>query len=1459
MEVSSSTTASTLQDNNSHVLPHTLVTSLASTSSPVVSTSGPETEGLNNVVSKEAPAGTLEVRYGPHLPSGIYSSETINSKDVRDSKAVPGVCGLYNLGNTCFMNAGLQSLMSCAPLVKFFCESYNLTDGNKHTLTAQFYILLCKMWSGHFSVVHPRKFKDFLGFYHSQFEDYRQHDCQEFLALLLDTLHEQLNSAATANTHSYLSSPLPVTSSCSALPIPSLEKYGAAAVTTPLKSKPLPVPETVLTGVMDGGLVSDLNNKDSSPTVLSPAFNVDRDDDVNVKSVEYAGLAQAMSGTEVEQSLVYADEGSPTSQSSVLDAVATSPSSHGDVASQKSPERGEEDEIISSSFPPLKRYTSRSNLDDVTSSDSGVVLKPSLKRVSSGSSVLTCPIFHSEDSNHSSVSAHSTDSEQSSAFKRLKIDAIELNKNTNNIVKECVTSSSDCKKNTRSRKNMLNDNNALRATGDILVTSNVSMPSSRIDLNVIDNMVSSCQEALCVDIQSPESEKPEAASQLSPGLPSLDDFYSKETKTLNTNVVSEFLQEITSDSEKFAKLDNRYRPPSKEINILQEAFGEEDKAEKVLIGHRFGSVKKTNLYAQTSVAVVKPVKNSDPNILNNSLDMDVEAMSKFVPSGAEVVVAENTLPLKLFPDNHKLDEVEKNVQMQAYTKFNTIPDRSNIRTDLIDAVPDPDCMEVDEADIESSDEDEIEVASHTSTVDECSSVPNCLRYCSSSEVGMANRAWDEYLAKNDSIIVSTFQGQFRSTVVCSECSHVSVTYEPFMYLSLPIPHAMEQQICVVYISQHKPPVRYLLNLLKTDKIGTAKKKLCELVGQDDSDIIMAEVLDSHISRILDNNMLLKYVNTFNRKIYAFEAVSLESDSALTVDSVSCHHLISSDGSPSHHDFELPSSSRADLPYTSDAQVSNQSFDSINVNSPSSRDTLDCMLSDSETCEPSSRGQESLTSYFCADDDEDGVGECQSTSGRASGKKSWTSGEHSGQNLIWNLDQSSREAASHSDTGHSLASSSSCTVRDNQVNSCTSVFWCGQDTKHSKELTDGNHDQDSEDETIVSEASSSQADLFPNIGHNSRTSVMKGSPDRLEEDEDVLPASIASTSKFSSATNSTAITSTTISVRSSSHQITSSSTNSSADNISRNPSRSCPSPDGVSHTSEHQSTLLDVAARLEEGSGNYFVHRTQSEGNYDFYPEGTCDVADTSGNEAFSDRKSNVDARWSNFPTNNSSASDTRTAHIVTYLADSVADQWRSCAICLEDLLGHGAADSCLMSVKHTADVSAFCCPICLNPANMCEDFVPLASASASKPKIRMLPMSIAYRHSVKDNTGSSTLQLFGHPNIVHMPSVVSGEALYSRIDRLVSPLLTSYSILLTDGQGLTCSRCTYSWHCTGCEIAREGEITLQPSDCLTIHAQDTLSSDQVLDMQFVHEDVSMAGLRSSEPTTIMDCFGAFTQ
>ncbi|KAJ9574660.1 hypothetical protein L9F63_008192, partial [Diploptera punctata] len=136
----------------------------------------------------------------------------------------------------------------------------------------------------------------------------------------------------------------------------------------------------------------------------------------------------------------------------------------------------------------------------------------------------------------------------------------------------------------------------------------------------------------------------------------------------------------------------------------------------------------------------------------------------------------------------------------------------------------------------------------------------------------ADKHWEKHLGANQSVIVDTFQGQFKSTVVCSSCKHVSVTYEPFMYLSVPLPHAMERQICVTFVpASSKEPVRYLVTLNKQDKVVKLKEQLIKSIGQDaPKNLALAEVLDSHIARILDENSLLRYVNDTNRSIYAFE-------------------------------------------------------------------------------------------------------------------------------------------------------------------------------------------------------------------------------------------------------------------------------------------------------------------------------------------------------------------------------------------------------------------------------------------------------------------------------------------------------------------------------------------------------------------------------------------------------------
>ena len=51
----------------------------------------------------------------------------------------------------------------------------------------------------------------------------------------------------------------------------------------------------------------------------------------------------------------------------------------------------------------------------------------------------------------------------------------------------------------------------------------------------------------------------------------------------------------------------------------------------------------------------------------------------------------------------------------------------------------------------------------------------------------SNRWWEYYKSQEDSIIVDLFQGQYKSTIICSKCKNNSISYNTYKILSLPIP------------------------------------------------------------------------------------------------------------------------------------------------------------------------------------------------------------------------------------------------------------------------------------------------------------------------------------------------------------------------------------------------------------------------------------------------------------------------------------------------------------------------------------------------------------------------------------------------------------------------------------------------------------------------------------------------
>ncbi|XP_042160098.1 ubiquitin carboxyl-terminal hydrolase 19-like isoform X4 [Oncorhynchus tshawytscha] len=149
------------------------------------------------------PKPTCMVQPMTHAPpaGSQHSQRSVEEEEEEEEKVcLPGFTGLVNLGNTCFMNSVIQSLSNTRELRDYFhdrafeneinCKNPLGTGGR---LAIGFAVLLRALWKGTHHAFQPSKLKAIVASKASQFTGYAQHDAQEFMAFLLDGLHEDLN------------------------------------------------------------------------------------------------------------------------------------------------------------------------------------------------------------------------------------------------------------------------------------------------------------------------------------------------------------------------------------------------------------------------------------------------------------------------------------------------------------------------------------------------------------------------------------------------------------------------------------------------------------------------------------------------------------------------------------------------------------------------------------------------------------------------------------------------------------------------------------------------------------------------------------------------------------------------------------------------------------------------------------------------------------------------------------------------------------------------------------------------------------------------------------------------------------------------------------------------------------------------------------------------------------------
>uniref|UniRef100_A0A3Q3M1I4 ubiquitinyl hydrolase 1 n=1 Tax=Mastacembelus armatus TaxID=205130 RepID=A0A3Q3M1I4_9TELE len=116
----------------------------------------------------------------------------------------PGVCGLDNSGNSCYLNVVLQCLCSTVPLVEHLLNKDTHKELARSTcrVAEVFVRLLEEMWLGRSSSCAPVEARSVLCSILPQFNNYSQQDAQELLLFFLNALHDDLKK-----THSSIQQP----------------------------------------------------------------------------------------------------------------------------------------------------------------------------------------------------------------------------------------------------------------------------------------------------------------------------------------------------------------------------------------------------------------------------------------------------------------------------------------------------------------------------------------------------------------------------------------------------------------------------------------------------------------------------------------------------------------------------------------------------------------------------------------------------------------------------------------------------------------------------------------------------------------------------------------------------------------------------------------------------------------------------------------------------------------------------------------------------------------------------------------------------------------------------------------------------------------------------------------------------------------------------------------------------
>ncbi|KAJ6332210.1 hypothetical protein OIU76_010572 [Salix suchowensis] len=123
---------------------------------------------------------------------------------------------------------------------------------------------------------------------------------------------------------------------------------------------------------------------------------------------------------------------------------------------------------------------------------------------------------------------------------------------------------------------------------------------------------------------------------------------------------------------------------------------------------------------------------------------------------------------------------------------------------------------------------------------------------------VADEYWANHIARNDSIIVDVCQGQYKSTLVCPQCHKISVTFDPFMYLSLPLQSTTTRSMTVMIFTCDGSALPFACTVTvpkqgRCRDLINALSSACSL--KNNEDLKLAEVRNHLFERFLEDPLI----------------------------------------------------------------------------------------------------------------------------------------------------------------------------------------------------------------------------------------------------------------------------------------------------------------------------------------------------------------------------------------------------------------------------------------------------------------------------------------------------------------------------------------------------------------------------------------------------------------------------